>query len=159
MAFTHALGSGVPDGFEPHFRRSPVTDPWEPLYSRRSEGQVEIGLRLREAHCNSRGFVHGGVISALADNAMGLTFHAARALALGAHAADARAVTMTLTIDFVATAKVGEWLQITPRVLRAGQATGFVDALVTSEDQLVARASAIFRAIESSRAPRTETKP
>jgi len=24
----------APDGFVPHFRKSPVTDPWEPLYSR-----------------------------------------------------------------------------------------------------------------------------
>lgn len=138
----------VPEGFEPHFRKSPVTEPWEPLYSRRSEGQVEIGLWLREAHCNSRGFVHGGVVSALADNAMGLAFHAARALAPGGDVDGAGAVTMTLTIDFIATAKVGDWLQITPRVLRAGRATGFVDALVTAENQLVARASAIFRTIE-----------
>jgi acyl-coenzyme A thioesterase PaaI-like protein len=29
---------------------------------------------LRAVHCNSRGFVHGGVIAALADNAMGLSF-------------------------------------------------------------------------------------
>jgi uncharacterized protein (TIGR00369 family) len=135
----------IPEGFLPHFRKSPVTEPWEPLYSRRSEGQVEIGLRLAAAHCNSRGFVHGGVIAALADNAMGLAFHAARSLAPGAGEANAGAVTMTLTIDYLATAKIGDWLQITPRVLRAGGATGFVDALVTGEDQLVARASAIFR--------------
>ena len=23
------------EGFEPHFRKSPLTDPWEPLYSQR----------------------------------------------------------------------------------------------------------------------------
>ena len=23
-----------PEGFAPHFRKSPLTDPWEPLYSR-----------------------------------------------------------------------------------------------------------------------------
>jgi hypothetical protein len=25
---------GIPEGFEPHFRKSPFTDPWEPLYPR-----------------------------------------------------------------------------------------------------------------------------
>ena len=25
----------IPDGFEPHFRKSPLTDPWEPLYRRK----------------------------------------------------------------------------------------------------------------------------
>lgn len=54
------------DGFAPHFRKSPLTAPWEPLYSRRTAQAVQIGLHIREAHCNSRGFVHGGLISALA---------------------------------------------------------------------------------------------
>ena len=72
----------VPDGFAPHFRASPLTAPWEPLFSRRTADSVMIGLRIREVHCNSRGFVHGGLISAIADNAMGLSAgHLASALA------------------------------------------------------------------------------
>ncbi len=63
----------IPEGFAPHFRKSPVTDPWEPLYSRLVEGTVQIGFHAAAAHCNSRGFVHGGVIAALADNALGLS--------------------------------------------------------------------------------------
>jgi acyl-coenzyme A thioesterase PaaI-like protein len=55
--------AAVPEGFERHFRRSPVTDPWEPIFSRRVEGALRIGLRLAEAHCNSRGLVHGAVIA------------------------------------------------------------------------------------------------
>ena len=43
-----------PEGFEPHFRKSGLTDPWEPLYSVRDEARVRIGLFLREPHCNSR---------------------------------------------------------------------------------------------------------
>jgi acyl-coenzyme A thioesterase PaaI-like protein len=57
----------------PHFKTSPVTTPSAPLFSRRGERSVEIGLWLREAHCNSCGLLHGGVIAALADNAMGLS--------------------------------------------------------------------------------------
>ena len=63
----------VPEGFASHDRKSPVTDPWEPLFARQRDGVVELGLVLRPAHCNSRGFVHGGVIAALADNATGLS--------------------------------------------------------------------------------------
>jgi acyl-coenzyme A thioesterase PaaI-like protein len=138
--------AGVPDGFNPHFRKSPVTDPWEPLYSRRSDDRVEIGLLLAAPHCNSRGFVHGAVIAALADNAMGLSLHATRSGELGAAEAKVDIVTVTLSIDFLATGKLGDWLQITPRVLKSGGATGFVDALVTADQRLVARASAVFRA-------------
>ena len=61
----------IPDGFEPHFRKSPLTDPWEPLYSKRTDKAVIIGLRLAKPHTNGRGLVHGGLITALADNAMG----------------------------------------------------------------------------------------
>ena len=62
-----------PPGFAPHDRKSPLTDPWEPLFSRNAGDAVVLGLRAGPAHTNSRGFVHGGLISALADNAMGLS--------------------------------------------------------------------------------------
>ena len=62
-----------PEGFEPHFRKSPLTEPWEPIYSQRLDDRVIIGLYAREPHTNSRGMVHGGLIAALADNAMGLS--------------------------------------------------------------------------------------
>ncbi len=58
-------------GFEPHFRKSPLTDPWEPLYSRRTDKAVIMGLRLAKPHTNARGLIHGGLIAALSDNAMG----------------------------------------------------------------------------------------
>ena len=45
----------IPQGFERHFRRSPLTDPWEPLYSKRTDKAVIIGLRLGEPHTNARG--------------------------------------------------------------------------------------------------------
>ena len=61
----------IPAGFEPHFRKSPFTDPWEPLYSKRTERAVIMGLRLARPHTNARGLIHGGLIAALADNAMG----------------------------------------------------------------------------------------
>ena len=72
-----ASGRGAPtappDGFEPHFRKSSLTEPWEPIYSQRLDDRVVIGLYAREPHTNSRGMVHGGLIAALADNAMGLS--------------------------------------------------------------------------------------
>ncbi|MEM6441254.1 MAG: hotdog domain-containing protein, partial [Pseudomonadota bacterium] len=57
------------------------------------------------------------------------------------------AVTVSLNIDYAATARAGQWLQVEPRLIRAGGAMGFVDALVTAEDQVAARASATFRAV------------
>ena len=52
-------------------RHSPFTDPWEPLYSKTTDKAVIVGLRLATPHTNSRGLIHGGLIAALADAAMG----------------------------------------------------------------------------------------
>ena len=59
------MSQTIPEGFNPHFRKSPLTDPWEPLYSRLLEDRIVLGLRADERHCNSRGIVHGGLITAL----------------------------------------------------------------------------------------------
>lgn len=136
----------VPEGFAPHTRKSPVTDPWEPLYARRAAGVVELGVRLGPNHCNSRGLIHGGVIAALADNAMGLSFGETRRMQ-GSELTGG-AVTIGLAVDFVGAGKVGQWLTISPRVVKAGRSMGFVDALVTADDQIVARASATFRVVD-----------
>lgn len=136
----------VPQGFEPHYRKSPVTDPWEPLYSKKSDACVEIGMTIGAAHCNSRGFLHGGVMAALADNAMGLSFGEARAAKHGRAAGGA--VTVNLTLDYLASAKIGQWMCVVPRVLRASKTMGFVDALVLADGVPVARANATFRVVE-----------
>lgn len=136
------MADGPPEGFAPHFRKSPVTDPWEPLYSRKIESVVQIGLVIRAAHCNSRGLPHGGVIAALADNAMGLSCGAALPSTGGL-------VTVSLGVDYVGSAKLGQWLQVEPRVLRVGGSLAFADALVTADGSIVARASASFRVLGS----------
>lgn len=126
----------VPDGFAPHFRKSPLTDAWEPLYSRRTSEAVEIGFRAAQAHANSRGFVHGGLISALCDNAMGLSCKT--------HDRAANLVTVTLVVDFLGSAQLGQWVAISPRVLKVGRSLAFTDAMVTADGKLCARASATF---------------
>lgn len=138
------MSQPAPDGFAPHGRKSRVTDPWEPLYSRRAGDAVQIGVWLREEHCNSRGFVHGAVIAALADNAMGLSYGTA---ASEAGVELQSAVTMSLSIDYAATARVGQWLQVEPRIIKAGRSVGFVDALITADGTIAARASGTFRAV------------
>ena len=127
----------VPDGFARHWRKSGLTDPWEPLYSCRTQDAVYIGLHAGPAHSNSRGFVHGGLISALADNAMGLS--------CGEALGNTRLVTVNLTVDFIAAGKQGQWLEIRPKVVRVGSTLCFATAEIYSGETLCARANAIFR--------------
>lgn len=132
----------VPEGFERHTRRSGLTDPWEPIYARRAAGGVNLGIRASGAHANSRGFVHGGLISALADNAMGLSCGQSVDNTSGL-------VTVSLSVDFVGSAKVGQWLEIRPDVVKAGRTLCFATALVLADDVVCARASAVFKVMSA----------
>jgi uncharacterized protein (TIGR00369 family) len=129
----------VPEGFARHFRRSPLTDPWEPLYSRLIDDGVIIGLRLATAHTNSRGFAHGGLISALADNGMGLSC----ASRLGA--ATAGLLTVTLSVDFLGPAAIGQWLEFKTTFVKVGKVLCFAQSFVTADGEVIAKASASFR--------------
>jgi len=133
----------VPDGFAPHTRKSPLTDPWEPLYAKLADGALVLGVRIRQAHCNARGFAHGGLISALADNAMGHSV--VGTLRRKEDNSAANAVTVSLTLDFLGTVQIGQWLEVVPRVLKAGSNLGFADCLVLADGRPVARGSATFR--------------
>ena len=129
-----------PPGFEPHDRKSPLTEPWEPLYSRKAERAVVLGLRAGPAHTNSRGFVHGGLIGALADNAMGLS--CGRTLN---HTGGL--VTVNLNVDFLASALEGQWLEFDTVFVKPGRTLCFAQAFVTADGQPCARANAVFKVV------------
>lgn len=135
----------IPAGFEPHDRRSPLTSPWEPIYRRFSGDAVILGLRAGEAHTNSRGFVHGGLISALADNAMGLS--CGRRLG-----GDTRLVTANLTVDFLGAALIGQWLEFDTVFVKTGGTLCFTQAFVTADGQPCARANAVFKTVRKAAA-------
>jgi uncharacterized protein (TIGR00369 family) len=130
----------VPEGFEPHFRKSPLTDPWEPLYSKRTDKAVIIGLRLAKPHTNGRGLIHGGLIAALADNAMGYSC----AQQMGGTSS---LVTIGLAVDFIGAAKVGQWLAVESDVIRTGSTICFAQSLIKADDVTIARANATFRVV------------
>ncbi|MGK2742231.1 PaaI family thioesterase [Tepidicaulis sp. LMO-SS28] len=130
----------IPEGFAPHFRKSSLTDPWEPLYSKQTEKAVVLGFRAAKAHTNSRGFVHGGLLSALADNAMGLScaqLHGEEALA--------GLVTVNLGVDFLGSAELGEWVEVETQFVKTGRALDFAQCFITADGKPCARANATFR--------------
>lgn len=140
----------LPKGFAPHFRKSTFTDPWEPLFSRADHGQVGIGVWLRDAHCNSRGLVHGGLIASLADNAMGLS--CAQQLREEGREVSGL-VTVNLTTDYVGSGRLGTWLETDTNFIKTGGSICFAACLVTADGQPIARASASFKIIK----PKSET--
>jgi uncharacterized protein (TIGR00369 family) len=130
----------IPDGFERHFRKSPLTEPWEPIYSKKTDRAVIIGLRLAKPHTNGRGLVHGGLIAALSDNAMGYSC----ALVMGWTKS---LVTISLAVDFVGSGNVGQWLAVETDVIKTGSTICFAQSLIKADDVVIARANATFRVV------------
>lgn len=133
---------GPPAGFAAHDRTSPLTTPWEPLFSRKTQEAVILGLWAAQPHTNSRGFVHGGLISALADNAMGLS--CSRTLGGGTSL-----VTVNLSLDFLSPARIGQWLEFDTVFVKPGGSLCFAQAFITADGEPCARANAVFKVVKA----------
>jgi uncharacterized protein (TIGR00369 family) len=102
------------------------------------EGTAVVEMTATEDMANHSGFVHGGMISTLADSAMG---RSVRTLKPGV----ARAMSFDLKLNFINAAKIGESLRATGHVIHAGRRTVVTECRVEGGDgRLVATASATF---------------
>ena len=128
----------VPEGYQLHQRSSGLTEPWQPIYQRPHDQGLSLGLRAGKAHVNSREFVHGGLISALADNAMGLSCAVRLPGIQGL-------VTVSMTLDYLGVARQGQWLEVRAEVLRTGSSLCYAAARVYADDQVCASASGVFK--------------
>jgi acyl-coenzyme A thioesterase 13 len=114
----------IPPDFRPLFRTSPVLDLIGPLYCRGEGTDLVLGLRAERKHCNARGTVHGGILATLADVALGYTM-------AFASTSPPSLVTASLTLDFVGTAKAGDWLEASVDVLKHGSRLAFASCYNT----------------------------
>jgi uncharacterized protein (TIGR00369 family) len=102
------------------------------------EGTATVEMTTTEDMANHSGFVHGGMISTLADSAMGRSL---RTLKPGV----VRAMSFDLKLNFISAAKIGETLRATGRVVHAGRRTMVTECRVEGADKrLVATASGTF---------------
>ena len=128
------------EGFALHGRTSPLTDPWAPVYARTTPQAVILGLWAREPHVNGRGFVHGGLIMALCDNAMGLS-------CVQAAGGEASMLTVNMSVDFLQAAQIGQWLTFETEFVRPGGTLAFAQAFVRADGVPCARANGVFRKV------------
>ena len=102
------------------------------------DGTATVEMKTTEDMANHSGFVHGGMISALADSAMGRSL---RTLKPGV----VRAMSFDLKLNFISAAKPGQTLRATGRVVHAGRRTVVTECRVEGPgDKLVATASGTF---------------
>ena len=108
----------------------------------RGEGiDREVGLLVEPKHCNNHlGTIHGGLVSTFADIGLGIGVSGAIG---GTHC-----VTLQLQLYFVSTARVGEFVQVKPELVRQTKQIVFVRGLIRTGERTIANADGIWKVIE-----------
>jgi acyl-coenzyme A thioesterase PaaI-like protein len=104
---------------------------------------VRIGFRILQHNCSFAGVAHGGVLASVLDIALGQSVQAA--------SGQGHSPTMSLVVDFMRRADLGEWLESRVRLLRMTRSVAFCDATLLGPHGPVARGSGVFK-LPSSRA-------
>jgi uncharacterized protein (TIGR00369 family) len=102
------------------------------------EGTAVVDMTATDDMANQSGFVHGGIISTLADSAMGRSVHTLKPGVI-------RATSFDLKLSFINAAKIGKGLRATGKVVHAGRRTVVTECRVEDRNgKLVATASGTF---------------
>lgn len=126
-----------PEGWRDYRSSSPFTQRVGRMYQH-WDAQEKIfrrGFRIRKAHCNTRGRVHGGMLMTFIDSVMAMTLWLSE---------ERQGVTAQMNTEFLSNAGPGDWLQGEAWVDRCTNTLGFVKIRVIAADKLVLTASAMF---------------
>lgn len=127
----------VPEGFVPFDNQGPFLEHIGPIHVGEDTDSLVLGLRAEKRHANHRGTVQGGLLSTFADFALG------RAIEFDADDGKDRA-TVSLTVDFLKPAQVGDWIESRTRVDRVGSTLSFADCSLTVDGREIVRARAVW---------------
>jgi acyl-coenzyme A thioesterase PaaI-like protein len=126
-----------PPGFEPHLSAGGYSNHHGPFYQKLDGHDNYRGFYVLERHCNSMGIAHGGLLVSFADGLLGMAvFRVTRKAP----------ITVRLTSDFVASAKLGDWVEGKGTVIKAGADVIFVKANIYVADKTVLIAQGVFKA-------------
>jgi uncharacterized protein (TIGR00369 family) len=98
----------VPPGFRELTEATGFAETNGPWFEKIEDGRIIRGFRPGPRHANALGIVHGGMLAAFLDSAMGTVVM---------HALRRRAVTLRLTLDYLGPGRVGDWLQAEAEVM------------------------------------------
>ncbi len=124
-----------PEGFEPLGFGAGFGAFFGPAYWR--PGSTRFGFRVSPRHINLFGFCHGGALATFADYQLAPLRRAG--LAQGPFAP-----TLSLNMDFLGPARLGEWIEAEAVLLRSTSRYLFTQALLTNANGAVARSNAIY---------------
>jgi acyl-coenzyme A thioesterase PaaI-like protein len=98
---------------------------------------MRFGFRVGPHNCSFAGTCHGGMIAATLDIAMGRS--------MARLCGEDHAPTISMSVDFMRSAKLGEWIESRVRILRRTRSLVFCDAVLLGSEGVVARGGAVFK--------------
>lgn len=111
-----------------------------PLYLKHEGALVQLGFRVEPRHCNPMRNCHGGMLASFADMVLPLSVQR-KAPEVGWRFLP----TINLTLDYLAPAPLGCWVQGEAQVLRSTRSLVFAQALITADGAPCVRVSGIFK--------------
>lgn len=108
-----------------------------PFYYKKGARPMVIGVRIDERHQNIRGIVHGGMLVTIADSALGI------AIARTGDPPHAM-VTVNLSVDFVESANIGDWVEAHVDIQRIGKRMAYANCYLHVGERRILRASGVF---------------
>ncbi len=129
-----------PDGFTVFTRLSGYMVAIGPAYEAGSGADYRVGIYIDGRHTNRRGEAHGAIMAALADVHLGR-------LLIQNTSPDATFATIHLGLDYLAPARVGQWLEARGQVDRKGKSVAYSSGLLYADGTPVLRATGIFRVL------------
>ena len=138
-----AADPGVPEGFSLVTMQYGFVGTVGPLYHRADAHGEVLAVRVEERHCNLGKVAHGGMITALADIAIGYRLVRSRKPLMWS-------LSLSLNTDFVGTAPLGCWLEARATLRRVGSSIAFVACDLSTEGKTVAIASSVLKILSQS---------
>lgn len=131
-------GLEVPSGY----RQVPSSAPFGarngPFFEKRDGERLWRGFRVLERHCNQGDIVHGGMLTTFADVVMGTAAWAGTG---------GPSVTVRMVVDFLAPARLGDWVEGSAELTRATKSLVFVDATLKVGRRTVLTASGVYKPV------------
>lgn len=127
----------APAGFTP----TRLIDPFElhvgPVFEHGAKGARTFGFRVDQRHVNMRGVIHGGMLMTFADAAMGQAAWDA--------CDHADCVTLNMQSQFLAPARDGDWIEVTPVLIRRTRSLIFLRGDFTVDGTPIFSVSSVWK--------------
>ncbi len=108
-----------------------------PIYAKREGERVWFGFRVENKHLNPRAVAHGGALATFADMQLATLMRSGLLT-------PKQSPTISLSIDFLAPAPAGEWIEGEIVLVKRTGRLAFTETILTAKGSPVARTKAMF---------------